>query len=120
MGEGTIFARQARHRACIETDLCRGPVFAVVAIGYTQPERDTVKPVELREVIADMINLLPAALDLDVLGWQWRQFRDRAAGRAKQTSCNQKTQTRTHDVTPERGKPCTMREFDSSISCRVL
>ena len=37
-------------RACIETDLCRGPVFAVVAIGYTQPERDTVKPVELREV----------------------------------------------------------------------
>jgi len=64
-----------------------------------------------------MINLLPAAFEFDVLRRQWRQFRDRAAGCAKQTSCDQKTQTRTHDVTPERGKPCTTQKCDSSESC---
>jgi hypothetical protein len=110
MGERTVSARQARYRARIQTDLCPGQILAGVAIGYTKPERDTMKPLELREVIADMISLLPAALYFDVLRRQWRQFRDGAAGRAKQSSCDQKTQTRTHDDTPERDEPCTTQK----------
>jgi len=60
LGEGTVFAWQARYRPRIQTDLCPCSILAVVAIGHTKPERDIMKSVELREVIADMINLLPA------------------------------------------------------------
>ena len=67
MGEGAVSARQARYRARIQTDLCPNPILAVVAIGHTKPIRDTMKPVELREVIADINSLLPAALQFDVL-----------------------------------------------------
>jgi hypothetical protein len=54
---------------------------------------------ELGEVIADVIGLLLAAFGFNFVGWQWRQFRDWAASRAKQAAGRQKPQTRTHNVT---------------------
>jgi len=74
MSDGTISARQAGDGACIQTDLCPSPILAIVAIGNSKAKGDTMKAAELREVVADVIGLLPAALGLDFVRRQWRQF----------------------------------------------
>src|SRR6478672_6922836 len=104
MAEGAIFARQARDRSRIQTDLCPGPIFTIIAVGNAGPERDVMEPADLDEIIADLVDLLLAALGLDFVRGQWRQFRDWAASRAKQIACDQEIKTYPHTPPRENGR----------------
>ena len=71
MSERAKFARQARHRARFQADLRRS-ILAVVVIGDADAERDIGKPLALGKVVADVVDLLPALLGLNLFGGQWR------------------------------------------------
>jgi hypothetical protein len=66
-----MFARQARHRARVQADLRRS-IFAVAVIGDADAERDIVEAPALGKVVADVVDLLPALLGLNLFGGQWR------------------------------------------------
>jgi hypothetical protein len=68
VSEGSIFSRQALHGACGQADLRPRSIFAVVAIGDADAERDILQTAALGKVIADLVDLLLALLGFDVLG----------------------------------------------------
>jgi hypothetical protein len=66
--EGAIFSRQALHSACVQADLRPRQIFAGVAIGGADTERDIMETAALGKVVADLVDLLLAPLGFDVLG----------------------------------------------------
>ena len=88
MSERAVFARQARNRARVQADLRPSPIFAVIAVCDAEAKCNIMESAELREVVADLIDLLLAALGLDLLRRQRRQLRNRPATCAKQTACD--------------------------------
>jgi hypothetical protein len=78
MRERPELARQARHCAGQKAGLCPCPVFAGVSVGDAQPESDIVETAKLREVGAQLGNLLLTLLGFDFSGrqrWQLRNWR---------------------------------------------
>ncbi|HEY6702113.1 MAG TPA: hypothetical protein VI137_15135 [Pseudolabrys sp.] len=50
----------------------RRSIFAVAVIGDADAERDIVEAPALGKVVADVVDLLPALLGLNLFGGQWR------------------------------------------------
>jgi hypothetical protein len=80
----TELARQTRHGAGDEPDLCPSPVSAVITVGDAKLEGDVVEAAELPEVAAKLGDLLLALLGFDFAGLQRRQLGNRSAGGAQQ------------------------------------
>lgn len=86
VGERAVFSRQALNSPCFQSDLRGRSIVERVSVGGADAERDTVKTAAVGKVVADLLDLLVAALGFDSLGCQWRQFRNRPAGCANKAA----------------------------------
>ena len=121
MRERTIFARQARHSARGKTDLCRCPFLAVVAVGHADTEGDILEAGQLREIVADMVDLLLALLSFDLGGGQRGQPGRWCAGHARQQASDKtRPQIPTHATAPRDPELLCMDRFavQAEVVCR--
>ena len=118
-GKRPVLAGQALRRDRQQADLRRDPVLAVGAIGGADAEGDRVEPVQLRVIIPQLRDFLPAPLGGDVVGRERGNVRaGPGTGRAQPHARNQnQPATPTHRNPPER-QDCASDTTGSSLSCR--